>query len=199
MSENNNNKPNKSFIGVDMFHYAIMTDEDTETYDTPVRIPGLIQLNVAPITNNATQSADDAIFDTADSMQGANVTVGLTNIPTKDKAAMFGHKIDDKGGLVEKTTDEPPFLAIGYRRKISGGQYRYIWIYKGKFRPYDENADTQGDTPTFQNPTANAVFMPRSKDKEWRYSRKEGDEGVDAEELKNWFTEVQEPHFDPEG
>lgn len=192
------NKQNKAYIGLDKFHYAIMLDEETETYDTPVHIPGVIQVGVSPIVNNVNLAADNKIFDTADSMQGANVTVNLSNIPTADRAAILGHKIDERGGLVERGRDEAPYLAIGYRRKLSGGNYRYVWIYKGKFRPYDETADTQAETLTFQTPSISATFMPRNKDDEWRYSVKEGDEGVSKEYLKTWFDEVQEPLLEEE-
>lgn len=179
-------------VGLDKFHYAVMTDEDLETYDTPVPIAGLIQANVSPIVNSANLSADDAIFDVADSMQGANVTIGLADIPTVDQSALLGSSIDTNGVLIEKNTDHAPYVAIGYRRKMSNGKYRYMWLYKGRFRPYDENADTQGETPTFQTPSITATFMPRDKDSEWRARANEGDETVLPATLTAWFDAVYE-------
>ena len=183
-------------IGLDMFHYAIMTDETNETYDTPVHIPRLIQANVAPIVNSANLSADDKIVETMDAVLGANVTIGLADLPTDDQAALLGHTVDANGVLVRKTTDQAPYVAIGYRRRMANGKYRYVWNYKGRFRPFDQNADTKGESPTFQTPSITATFLSRDKDDLWQTVVNEGDTGF-TDAVKNaWFDSVYESTAD---
>ena len=186
--------PKDITIGLDMYHYQIMDDEDLETYPAtaPVHIPGLIQANVSPVVNSANLSADDKLYDTADSLSAINVTMGLADIPTADQAALLGHTINADGVLIKKDTDQAPYVAIGYRRRMSNKKYRYVWLYKGKFRPYDQNADTKGETPTFQTPSISATFMPRDKDNQWQAVANEGDLTVLAPTLSTWFDAVYE-------
>jgi phi13 family phage major tail protein len=184
--------PKDITIGLDMFHYAVMTDESTETYDVPVHVPGLIQMNVSPTVNSVNLSADDKIYDTADSLGAINVTLGLANLPTEDQAALLGHTVNADGVLIRKSTDQAPYVAVGYRRRMSNGKYRYVWLYKGKFRVYDQNADTKGETPTYQTPSISATFMPRDKDNQWQAVANEGDPGIPSQTLADWFDAVYE-------
>ena len=186
------NIPKNIPIGLDMFHYAIMSDEITETYEEPVHIPGLMQLLVAPVVNSANLSADDKVYDTADSLSAINVTLGLADIPTEDQAALLGHTVDANGVLIKKETDKAPYVAIGYRRRLSNGKYRYLWLYKGKFRLFEDNADTKGETPTFQTPSITATFVTRDKDNQWEAVVNEGDPGVTVGTLNAWFDTVYE-------
>lgn len=177
-------------IGLDFFHYAIMLDEVLETYDTPVQIPRLRQANVVPTTNSATLRADDKVVEVADSLGDIAVLIGLTDIPKADEAALLGHTIDANGVLVRKNTDQAPYVAIGYRRKMSNGKHRFVWNYKGKFRPYDQNADTMGDTPQFQTPALAATFMPRDTDGQWQTVADEGDPAIAQTVFDDWFDDV---------
>lgn len=185
--------PKNITIGLDMFHYAVMDDEALETYEgEPIHIPGLMQANVSPTVNSVNLPADDKIYDTADSLGGINVTVGLADIPTDDQANLLGHTVNTDGVMVRKSTDHAPYVAIGYRRQMSNGKYRYVWLYKGKFRLFDQNADTKGETPAFQTPSMQATFMPRDKDNQWQAVANEGDTTVLPATLTSWFDAVYE-------
>lgn len=184
--------PKNITIGLDMFHYAVMTDEENETYDEPIHIPGLIQANISPIVNNVNLNADDSIYDTADAVAGWTVTVGLADLPYEDRANWLGGRIDANGVYHEPTIPSAKYLAIGYRREMSNSKYRYVWLYKGKFRPYDENADTKGETPTFQTPSITGTFMKRDKDKESKVEANEGDARYPQEVFDTWFDTVYE-------
>lgn len=179
-------------IGLDELHSAVMLDEDLETYDTPEKVAGSIQINVTPTTNSATLYADDAAYETATSLGDISVSVNVADIPTAILAKWLGHEIDANGVMVRAASDQAPYVALGYRRKMANGKYRYCWLYKGKFRPEDQSAQTKADTPTFQTPTINATFLPRITDKQWQAVVNEGDEGVLEATLTGWFTEVYE-------
>lgn len=182
--------PKNITVGLDMLHYAIMDDEDLETYADPVHVPGLITANVAPTTNSTTLYADDKAFDVATSLGDISLAINLADIPTADQAALLGHTVDSKGVLVRASTDNAPYVAVGYRRRMANGKYRYVWLYKGKFRVEEQNATTKTDTPTFQTPTLNATFVPRDADNLWQASVNEGDPSVQEATLDAWFDEV---------
>ena len=177
-------------VGLDQLHYAIMDDEALETYAAPVAIPGTIMANIVPTTNAATLYADDKAWDVAMSLGDIALALNMADIPTADRAAWLGHTVDANGVLVRKDTDQAPYVAIGFRRKLSNGKYRYVWLLKGKFRAEEQNAATKTDTPTFQTPTINATFMPRDTDREWQSVVNEGDPGVVAGTLTSWFDSV---------
>jgi phi13 family phage major tail protein len=177
-------------VGLDQLHYAIMDDEDLETYEAPVAIPGTIMANIVPTTNAATLYADDKAWDVAMSLGDIALVLNVADIPTADRAAWLGHTVDANGVLVRKDTDHAPYVAIGFRRKMSNGKYRYVWLLKGKFRAEEQNANTKTDTPTFQTPTINATFMPRDTDRQWQSVVNEGDPGVETATLTSWFDSV---------
>lgn len=175
-------------IGLDYFHYAIMNDD--ETYGTPKRIPGAIQATVTPTTNSTTLYADDKADEVATSLGDIAVVLGVKDIPTEDHAAMLGHTIDSNGVLVRSSGDTAPYVAIGYRRRKSNGKYRYVWLYKGKFQPEAQEAQTKPDTPAFQTPTINATFVPRDDNGDWQSVVDEDDTGVPGSVITNWFSNV---------
>lgn len=181
-------------VGLDSLYYAVMSDEVTETYGVPKRIPGAIQATITPTVNSATLYADDMAYDTVSSMGDVAVTLNVAEIATEDQAILLGHTIDDNGGLDKRSTDLGPYVALGYRRRLSNGKFRYVWLYKGRFTLGSEEANTKADTPAYQTPTLNATFISRSTDERWQYSVADGDAGVTTEFLSKFFDAVYIPN-----
>lgn len=183
-------------VGLDMLYYAVMTNEELETYAAPVRIPGAIQATVTPTTNSATLYADDKADEVATSLGDIGFSLITKNLPTTALRDLLGHAIDSHGGLVRSASDNAPYVAIGYRRKMSNGKYRFNWLYKGKFQPEAQDAQTKTDTPAFQTPTITATFVPRDSDGHWQYVVNDGDPGVTAAFLGTFFNNVVLPDAD---
>lgn len=183
-------------IGLDGIVYAVMNDEDLETYDTPVKIPGAVQATITPTTNSTTFYADDKADEVATSLGDIAFALITKNLPVTALRDLLGHTIDSNGGLVRSSDDNAPYVAIGYRRKMSNGKYRYNWIYKGKFQPEAQDAQTKADTTSYQTPTINATFLPRDTDKHWQYVINEGDPGVTSGFLSTFFDNVVLPDAD---
>lgn len=181
-------------VGLDSLYYAVMTDEITETYGPTKRLPGAIQATITPTINSATLYADDLAYDAVSSMGDVAVTLNLAEIATEDQAILLGHAIDDNGGLDKKSTDQGPYVAIGYRRRLANKKFRYVWLYKGRFTLGSEEANTKADTPAYQTPTMNSTFISRSTDERWQYSVTDGDAGVTTEFLNKFFDEVYIPN-----
>lgn len=189
-------------VGLDMIYYAIL-QEDTDTVDTPAaystpkRIPGAISLTITPNVNSSTLYADDQAAETDTNLGDIAFSMNVKDLPNEVLADLLGHKLDSRGGLVRSKDDVAPYVAIGYRRRKSNGEYRYIWNYKGRFQPETQEANTKTDTPSFQTPTITATFLPRTYDGLWQYVVNSDDEGVDPEMIATWFNEVVEPDFNP--
>jgi hypothetical protein len=93
-------------------------------------------------------------------------------------------------------------VAIGFRAKKANGKYRYFWLYRVIFNIPATSLATKGDSITFSNPTIEGTVFRRNKlDGEnkhpWKAEVTEGDPGVLATTISNWFSTVYEPDFPP--
>ena len=86
--------------------------------------------------------------------------------------------------------DEPPYVAVGFRAKKTGGKYRYVWLLKAKFKVPSEKYETKGESIKFNTPDIEADFTARKKDNRWKADFV-GTE--DSKASKTWFTAVPEP------
>jgi len=178
-------------IGVDKLHYAICTDGDTETWATPIALKGVITVNINPNASQETLFADDGPYETAATIGNIEVEVNKAQLTLGERAALLGHTISS-GKLVSKSTDVPPFVAIGFRTLKTNGKYRYVWLYKGKFQDLEDQNETKGDSINFQTDTINGQFLQTNKNHAWKIEADEDDTAA-ATDIAVWFDSVIEP------
>lgn len=181
-------------IGLRDVHYAILNSDSPSgvSYETPVRIIGAISANVNPNTASATLFADDGPYDSATTLGEIELELNMADIPAAVQAALLGHTYQN-GLLVKKASDQPPYVAIGYRSLKSNGAYRYTWLYKGKFVDGEQNNQTKGDDIEYQTPTITGSFVKRDYDDAWQIEADSDDTGISPATIAGWFTSVIEP------
>ena len=91
-------------------------------------------------------------------------------------------------------------VAIGFRAKKSNGKYKYFWLYRVKFGIPTTNLATKGDSITFSTPTIEGTVIRRNKvdannEHPWKAEVTEGETGVAASVITNWYNSVYEPTF----
>lgn len=195
-------------IGCDNLVFVPMTTEDTATaapvYGTVVRAPGVMSLNINPNGAQETLFADDGPMDTASTLGKIEVEIQKNELTTAEKAALLGHTIDAKGGLVYGASDIAPWVAIGFRTLKSNGKYRYVWLYKGKFTEPEDANETKGDSINFQNDTISGQFTRltyehtvtvgsgssavTTKMRAWKYEMDADHSGADETTMSTWFS-----------
>lgn len=192
-------------IGCDNLVYALMTTEDTATsapvYGEVVPAPGVMSVNINPNASQDTLFADDGPMDSATTLGKIDVEIKKNELTTKNKADLLGHTIDANGGLVYGDSDVPPFVAMGFRSLKSNGNYRYVWLYKGKFVDPEDNNETKGDSINFQADTIKGQFVklqyPQTvgtkKIRMWKYELDGDNESAKKEIMNTWFNEVMMP------
>lgn len=195
-------------IGVSNFHYALMKTEDTlttpPTYDKPVSSPGVMSININPNASIDTLFADDGPFETATTIGQVEVELQKAALTTSDKAALLGKTVDSKGGLISSSTDIPPWVGISFKSLKSNGNYRYCWLYKGKFTDPEDNNETKGDSINWQSDTITGNFarlvyeatVDGKKKSFYKYEMDEDDTDIDENTVATWFDAVVFPTED---
>lgn len=182
-------------IGLRDVHYALLTEDSAETkkatYEKPVHVVGAISANINPNTSSATLFADDGPYDAASTMGEITLELNLADIPDSVQAVWLGHTYQN-GMLIKKSTDTPPWLALGYRSLKSNGAYRYVWLVKGKFAALEEEYGTKGDSIEFKTPTIQGAFVKRDADDVWEL-KADSDAEQPSSAISTWFTTLPEP------
>lgn len=177
-------------IGLKDLYYAILTEDPvdggTPTYETPVRIAGAISANVNPNASNETLFADDGPYETASTIGQISLELNVADLPLPVQAVLLGHTYSN-GIMIRKSSDVPPWVAIGFRSLKSNGKYRYTWLTKGKFALPEQGNETKGDSVNFQTPTITGSFVKRDCDDEWERHADEDDEDFTPTLAQKWF------------
>lgn len=192
-------------IGCDHLVYAKQTVEDTATtaatYGTITSAPGVIHINVNPNASLETLFADDGPMESASTLGMIEVEIEKNALTTQNKADLLGHAIYTNGGLVYGDSDIPPYVAVGFRTLKSNGNYRYVWLYKGKFTDPEETNETKGDSISFQTDTITGQFVKLSNPitidgkqvRPWRYELDADSPTASAVAISTWFDTVKMP------
>jgi phi13 family phage major tail protein len=187
-------------IGCDNLVYAPMTTEDTATtppvYGTVTNAIGVMSLNINPNGSQETLFADDGPMETASTLGKIEVEIQKAELTTQNKADLLGHEIDGNGGLLYADNDVAPWMAIGFRTLKSNGNYRYVWLYKGKFTEPEDANETKGDSINFQSDTISGQFTRlnypytvNGKAKRlWKYEIDQDYEDASESVIASWFS-----------
>jgi len=175
-------------IGLKDVYYSLLTADTVGvgvTYAAPVRVVGAITANINPNSSTETLFADDGPMEVATALGSIELELVMADIPLPVQSVLLGHSYA-AGRLIKKSDDIPPWLAIGFRALKSNGNYRYVWLLKGRFMEPEESHETKGDSIDFQTPTINGAFTLRDYDDKYMLS---GDEDeLDFVDAATWFT-----------
>jgi len=178
-------------IGLRDVHYALLTADATGVggivYSLPAKIAGAITADINPNASNETLFADDGPMETASSLGQISLDLTVADLPLEVQAALLGHSIV-AGVLLRKSSDIPPWVAIGFKSLKSNGNYRYVWLVKGKFSTPEQKGATKGDKIAFQTPSIKGNFVKRDGDDLWQKTTDEDAVGFVEATATSWFT-----------
>lgn len=186
--------------GLKDLHYAIITSESkTETVYGEVKPLGpAMALNLVPSVNRGNLRADDGVLFSDAAKGPIAVTLNTAYLEKEVEADILGKTIDANGGIMDKGTDEPPYIAIGGKALSARGGYEYFWVYRLKLAPAEENRETQQETPTYQTPNLSGEAIPRLHDQAEKYKMWDKDPTItDKSIFDNWFDEVIDDTWAP--
>lgn len=188
-----------AIVGLKDVVYCIMTDEEAETYSEEVKtLAGAIDMSIQPSVDVAELYADDGLDESVSEFSKAAIAFQLKDIPTEVKCDLLGHTYSKFGGAVKKGTDQAPYVAIGFKSRLSKGGYRFKWLTKVKFTLPDESHKTKGEKLEFQTPTINGTAMRRKRDEVWEDERDTTNTLFTEAKQQAYFNKPYELEFDEE-
>lgn len=184
----------KITTGVEKAYYAILKEDGvTPKYGTVHYLPGLREISVAAKEEQATIYAENRLYDSENSLGEIEVTLDFASIDTADYAALFGKKIAKNGGIIESSSDQPPYIVLMVEKTLSGGVKEYLTLFKGKLAIPEDKAKTKEGKTEYQTMSLNGIFMPLDNGM-WKHSVKTTDEGFNATtHAENWGKTVLLP------
>lgn len=157
---------NKVTFGLKNVHYATFTDngDGTITYDTPVRIPGAVELSLEPRGEMTEFYADDVLYYSASNNQGYDGTLSIATIPEQFAIDCLGEEKDDTDMvLTEKVTAKGKPFALLFEFDGDEKAVRHVLYNCTANRPTVGSA-TKTDTVEPQPNELTFVASPRSTD-----------------------------------
>lgn len=178
--------------GIKNVHYALVksTDNGTYTYDAPKPLKGAVSISLSEETNSIKEYADNGVWYQGNSLSGYTGSIEVEDLEKAIEAELLGHKIDSKGGMIVKDTDDAPEIALLFEFALADAKAtakRGI-LYRCKLAKKEEKGTTKEDKITIEHTTLDVSASARP-DGLVKYSC----ESTDAELFGNWFTAVPEP------
>ena len=182
---------NKVKFGLSNCYMAPFTigQDGTYTYDTPIAVPGAVNLSLSPAGDTNDFYADNVIYFSSTANQGYEGDLEIALIPDAIRTALLGETVDTNGAYVENAEDKFAGFAFGFQ--INGDQTnRKYWYYNCSLtRPTTESATTES-TITPNTDTLTIKAMPRLSDKAVRVFLEPTDENTAA--YNAFFSSVYE-------
>lgn len=156
-------------IGLKDLVYATITEGENgaETYGTPKKLAEVMNADLSVTTAEGTLYADDAVSESVKEFVKGALKLGIKDLETATIAELLGQEVDGDNVIYGGADDEPPYVAVGFRAKKTGGKYRYIWLYKVKFKIPNEAFKTKGESIEFNTPSIEGEFFKRA-DGRWK-------------------------------
>lgn len=175
-------------LGLRDLYYALCKETDgVETYKTPKKMAEAMTADLSVKTADGSLYADDTLSESVTEFASGTLKLGVKDLTPEVLAELLGQAVDQNKVVWAGKEDEPPYVAVGFRAKKTGGKYRYVWLLKAKFKVPSEKYETKGESIKFNTPDIEADLTARKKDGLWKadFVGAETDEAATT-----WFTEV---------
>lgn len=148
---------NRVQFGASNLHIAFLetdgTDEANPTYDTPISIPGLVNISLDVEGSSSDFFADNSKYFTTTANSGYTGSIEVALFPDEVLAEALGWRVDSTGGLVEVQDGQPKAFALGFQ--VEGdAEARGMWLYNVKLDRPGLEASTTEDSVDVQTQTS---------------------------------------------
>lgn len=143
---------------------------ETDRYTDGFKCGKAISTSITPNYNETSLYADNQQTENVTEFKNANVSLGVDRMPVQASSVVFGHSVNEEGGVTSKTGDAANYVGYGFvtAEMLDGVQkYQACLVRKVKFKEGEESYDTKGDSIVFKTPTLSGTAMGTSRT-DWR-------------------------------
>ena len=173
----------------DLYYAVISIENNAETYGTPKKLAGAMTADLSVKTADGSLYVDDSLQESISEFANGTLKLGVDDLTPEVTAEILGQEVDENKVVWAGEENEPPYIAVGFRAKKTGGKYRYIWLLKCKAKIPGEKYETKGESIKFNTPDIELDFMKRLKDGQWKADFVGTETDTAA---ATWFTKVPE-------
>lgn len=151
-------------LGLKDLYYAACTEADgAESYGTPKKMAEAMSADLSVKTADGSLYADDTLSESVTEFASGTLKLGIKDLTPEVLAELLGQAVDKNSVVWAGKEDEPPYVAVGFRAKKTGGKYRYVWLLKAKFKVPSEKYETKGESIKFNTPDIEASLQQERK------------------------------------
>jgi len=181
--------------GLSNVYYAVATiaADNTVTYDTPVRIPGAVNLSMEPQGERSVFRADNIDYFVSASNNGYEGDLEVARVPDSFETDVLGAIEDNKKVLVEDVNAPTVHFALLFQFEGDVKATRHVF-YNCTATRSNVEGETKGETIEPKTDTLSLAAAPvhfASIDKDVCKGRTKDD--TDATTYESWFTAVYTP------
>lgn len=156
---------NKVKFGLKNVHYAkmIIGEDGSITYDTPVHIPGAVNLSLDPQGDESPFYADNVKYYNDYANNGYSGDLEMANIPDSFSKDILGQTVDNNGAIIESTEDKSSKFALMFEVDGDVNEKRTVYYNCSASRPKAE-ASTTTETKEPKTDTITITASARSTD-----------------------------------
>lgn len=132
-------------FGLNNVYYAVVTDTETQTYDTPVAFPGAVSLSLEPSGDSSQFWADNIKYATFSTNGGYSGTMEMAAATDQVLIDLLGYIQDENGMLIEPTDASTVYFALMF--EVSGNiRGQRSVLYNCSLARPSRNANTKTDS-----------------------------------------------------
>ena len=183
----------KRQVGLKDFHVCKLVSDTPgvgASYESPVRIPGIISATMSTERSTENYYSDDMVEETFSSFNSITLEVEVSNLSQSERALLLGQTVV-KGVSAAATDDNSSEVGIMFRSKRTNGEYRYVALTKGKFVEPSESFATESDSLSPQTMTLTFTGIPLQCNYIYKITADEGEEGLPEGYLDSFFEEMR--------
>lgn len=148
---------------------AYRVQDGQNVYSDGIRFGKAVRIEISPTYEDVSDYGDINDTDEEQECTGADVTLGISEIPQEAENIVFGHTVAGDEAR-SNVSDRASPIGIGVRtREVISGKVRYlaIWLHKVRLTEEGQDNETKGDSITYATPSVTGRALP-DEDGDWR-------------------------------
>lgn len=139
------NKVRPHTVGFEALAIAFYKDDEASAleFETVEEFARAQSMTITPVVTEDPVNSNDSIEDEGVEVTGFTLSIKTSAIKLETRAKMYGHTIDDNGGMIEQEGDKPRKFALLAKFPKSNGGAEYVAFYKCAAKPQTEEHETK--------------------------------------------------------